>query len=373
MSQTTLLLTKTQYVHVIDNNTGVIRLIEGPFRGSLDANESIYKTIRDKIVLKANQYCVILNPFKENRVLEGEREVRKGPMIFSLYPSEIIEDGIKEAFSLDENQGIYIQNQKTGDVRIEIGPKEVFLDAEEVLYEKDLTEKELTALNLDEEDIDRYMAIRIELDENEIIQLVNNEKIRYELGPKTIFLEPFERPKVLTLSGSTPKRPDVITTAIVRLGPDFLSDILRVRTKDNADLKIHVRYKWRFNVNNENLGLIFSIEDFIGYASETIASMLRGIAARHDFEDFHSNASDIIKETTFAGKGGREFENGFEIFSVDIKQITPVDEDIAEKLNAAISHNMDVYVKKVQQQAELDAQRQLIEGEKVIEEQRQDL
>ncbi|MFW9991538.1 MAG: SPFH domain-containing protein [Candidatus Odinarchaeota archaeon] len=373
MSQTTLLLTKTQFVHVIDNNTGVIRLIEGPYRGSLAANEMIHGKIRNKVVLKANQYCVVLNPLSsEKKVLEGHHEVRKGPVIFSLHPSEIIEEGIQEAFSLAETQGIYIQNQETGEIKLELGPKEVFLTAEEVLYEKHLTDKELDALGLDETD---EMAVRIELDENQIIQLVDDTSVRFELGPKTIFLRPFERPKVLTLSGDTPKRPDVITTAIIKLGPDFLSDILEVRTKDNAELKIHVRYKWRFNVDNADLSKIFSINDFIGFGSETIASMLRGIAANHDFEDFHSNAADIIKKVIFpdGDEKGLVFDNGFEIFSVDIKQITPVDPEIADKLQAAISHNMDVYVKKQQQHAEIDAKKQLINGEKIIEQQRKDL
>ena len=118
---------------------------------------------------------------------------------------------------------------------------------------------------------------------------------------------------------------------------------------------------------------MFSIEDLIGYASETIASMLRGIAAQHDFEYFHANSAEIIKSVVFGNQDQREFENGFVIFAVDIKQITPLDPNIAEKLNIAISNNMDVYVKKIQQKAELDAKKQVIESEKIIETQRKEL
>ncbi len=369
----TILLNSQNYVHVLDNNSGVIILIEGPYKGSLDAHKSIYGKIKTKIMLEANQYCIILNPFKDGKILEGVREVRKGPMIFSLHPGEIIEKGIKSAFSLAENQGIYIKNLHSGNVRMELGPKEVILNAEEELYEKILSDKELKALKLDEDYFEEYYAPRIELDESQIIQLIDDEKIRYEIGPKTVFLNPFEHPRVVTLSGDTPKRPDVINTAIIRLGPDFLSDILVLRTKDNAELKIHVRYKWRINIEPENLGKVFLIEDFIGYASETIASIIRGAVAKHNFEDFHSKAADIIKEIIFSDDNLRIFGNGFEIFSVDIKKITPVDPEIAEKLNAAVSSNMDVFVKKTRQQAELDGQRHLIEGEKIIEQQRKEL
>lgn len=369
----TILLTKDQYVHILNNNTGQIELIEGPYRGSLKANKSIHGSVRKKHVLRANQYCHILNPFKENKSVIGVREMRKGPLIFSLHPLEKIEyNKILIAFSLDESQGLYIINKRTGDVRLEKGPNELFLNYDERLYFKELTNSEYESLRLDK-NIDKSKGIKIELDENEIISLVEKDSIRYELGPKTIFLAPFERPLVMRLSGETPKVPGVITTAIIRLGPDFLTDILYIRTKDNADLQIHVRYKWRFNIEKDNLRKLFSIDDFIGYASETVASMIRGIAAQHDFEDFHGNSSEIIKSVIFTDKGHLEFENGFDIFAVDIKQITPVDPKIAEKLNAAISSNMDVYVKKVQQQAELEAKRQLIEGEKVIEEQRKEL
>jgi len=55
--QSILLLTKLQYCHVIDNNTGVVRLVEGPYRGSLESNEAIYGKIEDKIIVREGQYA----------------------------------------------------------------------------------------------------------------------------------------------------------------------------------------------------------------------------------------------------------------------------------------------------------------------------
>jgi major vault protein len=44
-------------------------------------------------------------------------------------------------------------------------------------------------------------------------------------GPDLVRLEPDEQFTVVTLSGGKPKRPGVIKTLQVGLGPDFFSDI----------------------------------------------------------------------------------------------------------------------------------------------------
>ncbi|MFW9991539.1 MAG: SPFH domain-containing protein [Candidatus Odinarchaeota archaeon] len=374
----TILLTHEHYVHIIDENTGEIRLIEGPARLQLKSHESVHgKGIEKKIVLRSHQYCRILNPIKNGKIQEGEREIRKGPQIFSLYPGEILEYGqIQEAISIAKDEGIYIHDIKDGTVRLELGPKQIFLGAYEELFRKELTDREIKALKLDS-DYPRHKAVSIELYENEVIQLYDREITKVELGPKRVFLQPFERPKVVKLSGNTPKRPGVLIKSKITLSPSFISDILRVRTKDNAVLKLHVRYKQRFNVDPDNLGRIYLISDFVGFATETLASEIREEAAKHNFEEFHTNTYDIIRDLLFPKKEGvrqyREFDNGLEIFSVDIKSITPEDPEIANKLNAAISNNMDIYVQKILQQAELEARQELIKGEKNLEKLRKDL
>ena len=204
-----------------------------------------------------------------------------------------------------------------------------------------------------------------------------------EFGPKIILLEPFERPFIMTISGRTPKVPDILKIFKVMLGPVFSSDELGVRTKDNASLKVRLRYKWRFIVDPDHPEKVFNVEDFIGFATETMAGLIREEAAQHNFEKFHSDATQIIKDVIFKKHGSSESgeeadsyvfeENGFEIFGIDVKNITPEDPEIAAKLNAAISQNMDIYVKKIQQTAELEAQRKLIEGKMDIEKARSDL
>jgi regulator of protease activity HflC (stomatin/prohibitin superfamily) len=375
-SDKTILLTEMQYIHIIDENSGEIRLVQGPTRVQLTSSEKIYGEIKNKIILKPNEYVVILNPKRSNSIAEGEKELRKGPIMFCLYPGELIEHDIQEAISIAENDGIYIHDLKTGNVRLEIGPKQIFLGAYEELYEKELSENEIIALNLPENH-EPHKAIIIDLDDDTVIQLYDKEQTRIEIGPKRIFVGPFERSKIIKLSGKTPKKPDVITKSKIRLSPSFISDILRVRTKDNAVLELFVRYKQRFIIDHEKLSKLYLINDFVGFATETLASEIREEAAKHNFEEFHANTYDIIKDLLFPKVDGvrkwRVFENGLEIFSVDIKSISPEDPAIANKLNSAISNNMDIYVQKILQQAEFEAKKELIKGEKNLESLRKDL
>lgn len=421
--QSILLLTKLQYCHVIDNNTGVVKLVEGPYRGPLESNEAIYGSIEDKLIVKEGQYAIILNPFDKNigDVKHGDREIRMGPTIFSLHPGEelenhkirdqfiliqdtgllmkalrdfkdddterkagdlwivegpthyvppkyaIVEKKVK-AISLGRDEGIYVKNIRTGKIRLEEGPKVVMLSPEEELYEKEYAEREWAALKLDDYDFDATKAVPLRLLQSEAVMIMSGEFHSVKFGPKVILLKPFEKPYIMKISGSTPKVSGVLKIWNVRLGPIFSTDELSLRTKDNAVLKVRLRYKWRFRIDNEHPDKIFAVEDFIGFATETMAGLIREEAANYNFEEFHSKAASIVKTAVFGENEGYIFEeNGFEIFGIDIKNIVPEDPEIAAQLNAAIKSNMDVYVKKIQQTAELEAERQLIEGKTEIE------
>jgi len=144
-----------------------------------------------------------------------------------------------------------------------------------------------------------------------------------------------------------------------------------LRTKDNAVLKVRLRYKWRFKIDKEHPEKIFAVEDFIRLMTETMAGLIREEAANYNFEEFHSRAADIVKHAVFGDSESYIFkENGFEIFGIDIKNIAPEDPEIAAQLNAAIKSNMDVYVQKIQQTAQLEAERQLVQGRIEIEKSR---
>lgn len=439
-SKKTLILTEQEYCHLIHKRSGKIDLIEGPSRIHLSpfSFKSILGGRRKKIILQEDQFAIILNPYdkKTKNIKFGDREVRVGPMMFSLHYGEELElsntkgtnqnnEGIQNIYilerdkglilralknfkqdekerkageewvvkgpvhfiphkyeqviaeiqeiSLVEHSGIYIKNRKTGDIRLEQGAKNIMLTPDEELFSKEYTRSEKQALQFAQE-YDWTMARPLWVLEDEVTKIMSETKQEIIFGPKVIMLNAFERPYIMTISAGTPKGTELLKRWKLTLGPRFVSDILDVRTKDNAVLQIKLRYKTRFNVDPDDHDKLFSVSDFIGLATQTMAAIIRDESAKHDFEDLHSRSMAIIKQAIFGENDSFIFEeNGFEIFDVDIKEIIPKDLEIAEKMNDAIKSNMEIYVNKMEQNAKIEAERNLIEGKKKIEEEKQEL
>jgi major vault protein len=115
-------------------------------------------------------------------------------------------------------------------------------------------------------------------------------------------LEPDEQFTVVYLSGGKPKKPGVIKTLAVGLGPDFFSDIFQVETSDHARLQLQLSYNWHFNIdleNKESWGKIFNVKDFVGDACSAIASKVRGEVASLTFENFHKLSARHIRAAIF--------------------------------------------------------------------------
>ena len=57
------------------------------------------------------------------------------------------------------------------------------------------------------------------------------------LGPDEHFTQ-------LSLSGGKPKRPGVIRSLALLLGPDFCTDVITIETADHARLSLQLAYNW---------------------------------------------------------------------------------------------------------------------------------
>lgn len=431
----TFLLNRFQFCHVLDQNSGLLSLHEGPKRIQLESHQSLVHGVQDRVRVFDGQFAVVLNPFNsaKNDIQQGEREVRVGPTVFSLYPGEILENKIRNEYvltvedalllraekdvpnplkpeelipagtevllkgprkyiphkdikvveerksiSLAEAEGLYIQNDDTGVVRLVEGPADFFLEQNESTWDKRLTNEELDALGYGTEDSDDgarslsaepreraadYTAVVVDLEDKEVIYLYDNERVRVEFGPKTVFLGPNERPKVLHLSGDVPIKPKALRVAKLNLGPDFIRDRLTVRTQDNATLQLSVNYRWVFEVEAGKHQRLFALKDFIGFTAQTLSSEIREVAAKSKFEDFHAKAAELVKAAIFGQSDKRVFtENGLVVFGVDVEGITPEDNEIKKKLADAIKTNVDIYTRRVQEEAQLESERRLIDG-----------
>lgn len=94
-----------------------------------------------------------------------------------------------------------------------------------------------------------------------------------------LLLGPEEQFTVIKLSGHSPKIANCFTNLYQRLGPDFTSDLIIVETTDHARLKIELTYNWRFDIDKNDFGKIFIVQDFIGDMCNNIGGKIRTTVA----------------------------------------------------------------------------------------------
>ncbi len=395
--------------------------------------------------LAKNQYCVVIDPVDKNGVPQfGKRELRRGECTFFLKPGESLKDGIqyvrvlsehqslllqaredftddklfrpsgakwvikgpreyvppvevdileeRQSIPLDENEGIYVRNIKTGEVRI-VKNTVYMLTADEIPWEKELSDEveELLAVQASGSGFapvvvtdsgarsykqdkasgykrDKTKAITFRAPHNSAVQLFDYKKkeSRIVFGPDLVMLEPYEEITVLRLSGDVPKRENQLKNLALLLGPDFMTDQIVVETSDHARLYLRLAYSWRFDIDKtkpETYKNIFSVSDFVGEACKTLASRIRGAVSGETFDQFHKRSTEIIQKAVFKkdDKGNNiPFfikTNNLLITSVDIQGVEPVEESTRQSLEMSVKLSIDITSKAQEDKAKHEAER----------------
>mmetsp|Transcript_29108 Transcript_29108/g.26506 ORF Transcript_29108/g.26506 Transcript_29108/m.26506 type:complete len:855 (+) Transcript_29108:55-2619(+) len=424
-----------------------------------DVHEEVVGEVK-ATTLNNRQYCVVLDPFdtKTRTNKWGSRQLRKGEVTFFLQPGESLEDGkvknievltedealllqaiedVTDAMSkkprkageqwlilgpceyippvevrivdrrkkipLDENEGIYVRNKKTGEVRMETG-KTYLLEAHEELWEKELPETVEFLIaqqkvgqpyvppkfdakgNLVYESAevkgykrDKTRVVTYRAPSNSAVQLYDYKakESRVVFGPSLVLLGPDEQFTLISLSGGLPKRENVIQSLNLFLGPDFMNDVIDVETSDHARLRIQLSYNWQFRfdkTNKDDYEKIFSIKDFIGDACKSVASRVRGAVSSVTFDDFHKKRKDLIQLAVFGAKpdGSPREElifktNNLIITNVDVQNPEPIDPKMKESLFKSQSLNIDITTRTQEMNARHRAQRQAQESQGELE------
>jgi major vault protein len=182
---------------------------------------------------------------------------------------------------------------------------------------------------------------------------------RIVFGPNLVMLEPYETFSVNSLSGATPKKPGVVETLFLKLGPIFSTDAFDVETVDHTRLKLRIAYNWKFDLKKDDQvnGLkIFTIRDFIGDLCLTLGSKIRSFIATMTFDEFHKNSDRLIKSAVF-GEDEKthevhkqlEYDSGLIVTDVDIQSVTPSDADTQKLLQQSVSLAIELATKTIKQ------------------------
>lgn len=382
--------------------------------------------------LTNRQYAIILEPIgKDGKPQFGKRELRRGEFSFFLQPGEKLESGIqsihilgeeealllrakefyhdpttkidhqpgdrwmifgpndyvpdveveiverRKNIPLDENEGIYVRDMKTGKVGVVRG-KSYMLQPHEELWEKELPKaveellskagQERTQTTSAAAPRDKSRVVTYRAPHNSAVQIYDYKakKSRVVFGPELVMLAPDEHFTVLSLSGNKPKKPNVIRSLCLLLGPDFMTDVVTVETSDHARLALQLAYNWYFDADKTkgDDGKIFSVPDFVGDACKAVASRVRGAVASSTFDNFHRHSADIIRTAVFGlGANGviknelRFPANNLVITNVDIQSVEPVDQRTRDSLQKSVQLAIEITTKSQEANARHEAER----------------
>jgi len=400
----------------------------------------IYEEVVDVVAittLSNRQYCVILDPVgKDGKPQLGQKKLVKGEKSFFLRPGERLESGIqnlfvlgddeglilraheefvqdskttrrpgdrwmirgpceyvppvevevvsrRKAIPLDANEGVYVRDIRTGQVRAEVG-NTYMLTQDEELWEKTLppvvedlvtqgkdplADRSERGSGADKKKVrDKTKVITFRVPHNAAVQIYDykEKKARVVFGPDLVMLGPEEQFTLLSLSGGKPKRPNIIKALCLLLGPDFCTDIVVVETADHARLSLQLSYNWHFATDNseDNKAKLFSVPDFVGDLCKAIASRVRGAVAGVKFDDFHKNSAKIIRSSVFGLddklKVREKFvfpANNLTITSVDIQSVEPVDQRTRDALQKSVQLAIEITTASQEASARHEADR----------------
>lgn len=398
-----------QYCVVLDpvdkrgkNKLGTKELRKGNCSFFLHPGESLETGAIQKAYILAVEEALLIkavNKFTESDVMSkgkpitrntGDRWMITGPLEY-IPPIEVTVMDQRKAISLSKNEGIYVQDEQTGEVRAIMGPCSYMLKAYEVLWEKKLPDivetmlkkgggvgsGDIRKLAYFEQSIDpdilkgrnKTRVVTYRCPGNTAVQVYNykDKTARVIFGPDLVVLGPHENFNYLSLSAGKPKKSDALQSLCLMLGPDFITDILEVETSDHARLRIQVAFNNYFEVERGNPvseAAIFNVEDFIGFACRNIGSAIRGQVAQIPFDEFHKHSAEIIKASVFGidehGKIKKKLKfevNNLVITNVDVQSIEPVDVKMRDSLSKSVQMAIEISTKSVEAAASHEAKR----------------
>ncbi|XP_029284050.1 major vault protein [Cottoperca gobio] len=381
-----------QDVYVLSEEEGlVLRAVEA-FKDTEERQEEEDEEEEEELIQERAKRARRSGVFRR----PGDRWMLRGPIEY--VPPANVEVALRrQAIPLDENEGIYVRDIKTGKVRAVIGHT-YMLTQDEELWQKELPAnvEALLASPLDPladrsdrtrtgqgPPRDRTRVVSYRVPHNAAIQVYDyrEKKARVLFGPEMVMLGPDEQFTVLSLSGDKPKRANVIKAICLLLGPDFFTDIIIIETADHARLQLQLSYNWHFDVtspvSSADASALFSVPDFVGDACKAVASRVRGAVASVQFDDFHKNSNRIICSSVFGfdekltvRSSLRFTQNKLVISSVDIQSVEPVDQRTRDALQKSVQLAIEITTNSQEAAARHEAERLEQEARGKLERQR---
>ena len=379
------------------NRFGEMEVRRGEASFFLHPGEKLRNGVESIIVLAHDEALLLkaIDAFTEGKTTRkpGERWMIHGPAEY-IAPVQVQVVERRKAIALDENEGVYVRDETTGEVRAVIG-QAYMLKENESLWQKELppiVEELLKRPNgmkhslFDKDTVssvsrDKTRVVRFNVQHNAAVQIFDYKlkKPRVVFGPDLVMLNPDEEFTVLSVSGDKPKVPNVVKALQLFLGPDFSSDVVIVETSDHARLQLTLSYNWHFQVdrtNEQTVARLFSVPDFVGDFCKAIASRVRGAVAAVDFDSFHRHSAKIIRTAVFGVENDKIRDsfvfpaNGLSVTNIDIKAVEPTDTKTRDSLQKSVQLAIEITTKSQEATARHDNDRKEQEAKGRLERQK---
>ena len=160
---------------------------------------------------------------------------------------------------------------------------------------------------------------------------------RVEVGPKTVMLEYDEVPQVLKLSTGKPKNADTLyRTAFLQVFANKVSDVLEIETVDFCKMLVKLSYRVNFTGDPAKW---FLVENYVKFLCDHMRSRMRAAVKKLSVEEFYQAAVEHVRSVVLGDKHdgaprpGTHFEeNGMHVYDVEILEVKFVDSAIEQLL-----------------------------------------
>lgn len=143
-------------------------------------------------------------------------------------------------------------------------------------------------------------------------------------GPGTFRLEYDEQPQVITLSRGKPKTMDnPLKTVYLLTTANKVSDVVEVETKDFCRLNLKLSYRINFEGEKDKW---FAVDNYVKFLCDHMRSRIRNAVQKRGIEEFYGNHTELLRDIILGvnpGEGkarpGLSFqENGMRIYDVEV-------------------------------------------------------
>jgi len=183
---------------------------------------------------------------------------------------------------------------------------------------------------------------------------------RVEVGPKSVMLDYDEVPQVLKLSTGKPKTADnLYRTAFLQARANKVSDIIEVETGDYCKLQLKLSYRVDFEGDPVHW---FEVENYVKLLCDNMRSRFKAAVKKLGVEDFYRGAIEHVRDAILGPKpegggarAGMSFaENGMRVYDVEVLEVKFMDPSVEQLLVKAQRES-------ITQALEIGAQRRSLE------------